>query len=126
MLNNNTTLAADQFIDPMERTLENIIGFKNNKKQLLTQDISTIIEYDGISKILKSNNLIFTEKHKIISIYCIIQNSEIGKLDFSEICHNNIVRKFKVFLMYKENKIPNIITTYDAKVNIISYNDLNY
>jgi hypothetical protein len=122
----NNTLAEEKFIDQMERTLDNIIGYQNNHKQLLTQDLITIIEYDGLSKILTSNNLIFTEKQKSIYVYCIIRNSEIDELDFSHICSNNVVKKFQVFIMHKEQKVPQINGTDNITVNIITYNDLLY
>ena len=122
----NNTLAEETFIDPMERTLENIIGYQNNRKQLLTQDLITIIEYDGLSKILTSNNLIFTEKQKSINIYCIIRNTSIKELDFSYICSNNVIKKFQVFIMHKESQIPQINGTDNIAVNIINYNDLLY
>jgi hypothetical protein len=122
----NTTLAEESFINQMEQTIENIIGHKTIHKQLLTQDIVTIIEYNGLTKIITSNNLIFSEKHKSIYIYCIIRNSQIETLDFSQICDNNVIKKFNIFLMYKEHKIPEINATNSTKINIISYNDLSY
>ena len=122
----NSTLAEDTFIDPMERTLDNIMGYQNNRKQLVVQDLITIIEYDGLSKILTSNNLIFTEKHKSINIYCVIRNPKIDTLDFSHICSNNVIKKFHIFLMHRDNQIPQIHGTDGIKINFISYNDLAY
>ncbi len=122
----NTTLAEDALIDPIALTLENIIDNKINYKQLLTQDLTTIIEYDGLSKILNSNNLIFTEKQKSVYVYCIVRNSSIKQLDFTHICLNNVIKKFQIFIMYKDEKIPQIHGTESVKVNIIRYNDLMY
>ena len=123
---NNTTLAEEAFVNQMERTLENIIGYKVNNKELLTKDILTIIEYDGVSSMINSNNLIFTEKQKSVVIYCILRNPDIKQLDFSQITANNVIKRFNIFIMHKENKIPDIYGTDGIKINIINYSDLSY
>lgn len=106
-----------------EITLQEILT--NKKHELRKKDIVTIIEYDDISKIITSNNIIFTEKQKSMYVYCIIQNPLIKIIDVSHLCKNNIIKKFQLLVTHNE-EIPEIYGADTIKINIIQYKNLDY
>lgn len=106
-----------------ETTVHEMI--ENKTHELYKKDIITIIEYDDISKIITSNNIIFTEKGKSINVYCIIKNPLIKIIDVSNLCKNNIIKKFQILITHNETE-PEIFGSDTVKINIIKYSDLNY